>query len=55
MSTHLSDWMLSQVREALNEVDGVEVPDELQMARSFCKMRTLLEVLVASTDLERAA
>jgi hypothetical protein len=55
VSARVSDWLLDQVREALAEVEDVNVPDELQVVRSFCKMRRLLEVVVASADLERAA
>ncbi|MFD5419430.1 hypothetical protein ACFWJT_15575 [Streptomyces sp. NPDC127069] len=55
MSAQVSDWLLAQVREALAEVGDADLPDELQVVRSFCKMRRLLEVVVASADLERAA
>lgn len=55
MSARVSDWLLDQARDVLGEVEDVEVPDEQQVVRSFCSMRRLLEALVASADLERAA
>lgn len=55
MSAPISDWLLAQVREVLAADEDNKVTDELAVVRSYCSMKRLLEAVVASTDLERAA
>ncbi|MFF4644909.1 hypothetical protein [Streptomyces sp. NPDC001389] len=55
MSAHLSDWLLAQVRTVLAATDGVQVSDELAVVRSYCEMQRVLQAVVDSADLERAA
>lgn len=55
MSARVSDWLLDQVREVLAADEGTQVSDELAVVRSYCSMKRLLEAVVDSADLERAA
>lgn len=55
MSTPLSDWLLAQAREVLAADEGTKVTDELAVVRSYCSMQRLLQAIVDSADLERAA
>lgn len=55
MSVPLSDWLLDQARATLAATGDVKVSDELAVVRSFCEMQRLLQAIVDSADLERAA
>lgn len=55
MSAPLSDWLLNQVREVLAADEDTKVTDELPVVRSYCSMKRLLQALVDSADMERAA
>lgn len=55
MSARLSDWLLAQAREVLAADEGTQVTDELAVVRSYCSMQRLLQAIVESADLERAA
>ena len=55
MSAPLSDWLLDQVREVLAADEGTKVTDQLAVVRSYSSMQRLLQAIVDSADLERAA
>jgi hypothetical protein len=55
VSVPLSDWLLTQAREVLAADEGTQVTDELAVVRSYCSMQRLLQAIVDSADLERAA
>ncbi|GAA3268096.1 hypothetical protein [Streptomyces lavendulae] len=55
MSAPLSDWLLAQAREVLADDEGTEVTDGLPVIRSYCSMKRVLQAIVESADLERAA
>lgn len=55
MSAKVSDWLLDQVRQVLAADEGTKVTDELPVVRSYCSMKRVLEAIVESADLERAA
>jgi hypothetical protein len=55
VSSQLSDWLLDRAREVLAADEGTQVTDELPVVRSYCSMKRVLEAIVESADLERAA
>lgn len=55
MSTPLSDWLLAQARDVLAADKGTQVTDQLAVIRSYSSMQRLLQAIVESADLERAA
>ncbi|MFC9821439.1 hypothetical protein ACFWG6_31165 [Streptomyces erythrochromogenes] len=55
MSARLSDWLLDQARQVLADDEGTEVTDQLPVLRSYLNMQRVLEAIVQSADLERAA
>lgn len=55
MSARLSDWLLDQAREALAADEGTQVTEQLPVLRSYLAMQRVLQAIVESADLERAA
>jgi len=51
----VSEWLLEQIREVLAADEGTTVTDELGVVRSYCSMKRVLQAIVESADLERAA
>jgi hypothetical protein len=55
VSAPLSDWLLDQARQVLADDEGTQVTDQLPLVRSYCSMKRVLEAIVQSADLKRAA
>lgn len=55
MSARLSDWLLDQARQVLAADKDVKVTEQLPVVRSYLAMQRVLQAIVESADLERAA